>query len=458
MRRVFAWPPRRGRSAAVSDSAEGRTAALGAVRRIYRNLGRLVSGKAGAGVISLVYMLIAVRALGPRDYGVLVLVHTFAITVGGIIEFPGWHAVVRYGARALEDDDESRLLRLLRFAALVEAAGGLCSVVTAAVLGPWLGPRLGWSPTAVAFALPYSLAVLATIRATPAGYLQLVGRFDLLGAHVLVSPVLRLLGAALLAVFGGGLRGFLIVWLVAALAEWASMWALGLAVARSRLKGRRLLGSARGAVAENPGIWRFMIAANADLTLSDLAPRITPLAVGWILGPTAAGLYAVAQRATAIISQPAQLLGQAAYAEFARLVAGGGRGRPIREALVRSVAVALAVAVPALAIIALAAHPLAALIGGQAFRQAGDVMFLLAAARAILLVGPPASSALVALGRPGLSVTANLVSSVALLPLLPPLMMWQGLSGAGLHAIIQALGGAGLLTWFVVRESRERPA
>ena len=68
------------------------------VRRIYGNLGRLLGGKAGAGVISLAYLAIGARALGRDDYGVLILVHTYVMTVAGIIEFPGWHAVVRYGA------------------------------------------------------------------------------------------------------------------------------------------------------------------------------------------------------------------------------------------------------------------------------------------------------------------------------------------------------------------------
>lgn len=425
------------------------------VRRIYGNLGKLIGGKAGAALISVAYMLIAVRVLGPRDYGVLILVHTFALTVGTIVEFPGWHAVVRYGAQAGQAGDEGRLLRLLRFAGLIEGAGGFCSVLAAALLAPVLGPRLGWSQTALDFALPYSLAVLATIRATPAGYLQLVGRFDLLGLHNLVSPLVRLAGAGAIAGFGGGLHAFLVVWLAAALAEWVSMWGLGLWALRRTRPDARLIGSARGVVRENAGIRRFMLAANADLTFGDLAPRLAPLAVGWVMGPVAAGLYSVAQRATVIISHPVQLLGQAAYAELARMVAGGGSGAQIRAALLRMIGVAAAIAVPAMLVIAIAADPLAVLIGGPAFRAAGTIMLWLAAARAILLIGPPATAALAALGRPGLSVAANLLCSLGLLPLLPPLMTAWGLRGAGLHAVLQAAAASALLAWFVWRRSGE---
>lgn len=426
--------------------------------RIGANLVRLLGGKAAAGLIGLGTMAIAARTLGPRDFGVLVLIHTFAMTVGGIIEFPGWHAIVRYGAEARAAGDTHRLARLLRFAGGVEIVGGVASIVVAAVVGHLFGASLGWSPVAVAFAVPYSFAVLASIRATPAGYLQLMGRFDLLGIHSIVSPAVRLGGAALVAAHGGGLHAFLVVWLAAALAEWAAMWLLGAWVARAALAGTPLLGPIDGVHAENPGLWRFMLAANADVTFSELSARIAPLILGAVLGPAAAGLFNIAQRATTVISQPAQILGQAAYAELARLVASGERGEALRAAVAKCVTVAVVASLPVIALIAGFGGEIATILGGPAFAGAAGVMLWLGIARVVLLVGPPSSAALTALGRPGLSVLANVVASLGTLPLLPLLLAVAGLTGAGWHALAQAVAAAALLAWFTVRESGERPA
>jgi len=434
------------------------TAASGLVSRIYANLVRLLGGKAASAVLGLGYMVIATHALGPVDYGVLVLVHGFAMTVGGIVEFPGWHAIVRYGAQALAEDDHPRMLRLLRFAGMVEAVGGICSILAAAILAPIIGPALGWSQTAIAFAIPYSFAVLASIRATPAGYLQLLGRFDLLGLHNIVPPAVRLIGAGIAAYFHLGLKAFLVAWLIAALAEWIAMWVLGIVAVRRTLRNPVLLGSARGAIAENPGLWRFMLAANADVTLTELAARIAPLFVGWILGPAAAGLYAVAQRATVVIQQPAQIMGQAAYAELARLVASGGTGAQLRSALLRCAGVAIAVATPVLLILAFFGRQIAVALGGHAFAGAASLILLLAIARTAWLVAPPASSALTALGRPTLSVAANLTINLGLLPLLPLMMLWIGLDGSGWHAIIQGVGASTLLLVMVLRQTRDPAA
>lgn len=429
----------------------------GVVRRIYANLGLLLSGKAAAGVISLGYLAVAARALGPRDYGVLVLVHAYALTIGGIVNFPGWHAVVRYGAQAAAAGDAPRMVRLLRLTATVELAAAAAAALVAAGLAPWLGPRLGWSPTALALAGPYSLAVLASARSTPAGYLQLKRRFDLLGVHNAVAPVIRLCGALLAAALGWGLAGFLAVWLVAAVGEGLAMWGMGLAVARRDLAAHRLVGRLGGVVNENPGLWRFMLGANADVTFGELAGRLAPLAVGWVLGPVGAGLYAVGQRASVVIAQPALVLGQAAYAELAALAAEPeGRVR-LRRALVRCVGAGLLAATPVLAAVALFARPLAVLLGGKAFAGAAAVMVWLAAARLVLLAGPPCSAALIAMGRPGLSVLANLSVSLGLFPLLVFALVRFGLVGAGVQAVAQAAAAAALLVAFTWRETGRRP-
>lgn len=428
----------------------------GVVRRIYGNLGRLIAGKFGAGLIGLLYMMLAARALGPRDYGVLVLVHTFAITVGGIVEFPGWHAVVRYGAAAVARGDGPATMRLLRFVARVELSAGALAVASAAALGPILGPRLGWTPTALAFAVPYSLAVLGSVRSTAAGYLQLAGRFDLLGLHNVIAPIARLVGAGIAVAVGAGLHGFLVAWLIAALAEWASLWAMAIVVARRRLPGVPLLGDVGGAVRENPGIWRFMVAANADVTLAELAGRVAPLVIGYVLGPAAVGLYSIAQRVTVVIAQPAQILGQASYAELARLVAAGERARRLRRAVMHCVLIAGATALPVLLLLARFGAQVATLLAGPSYAGAAGVMLWLTAARALMLAAPPASSALIALGRPSLSVGANLAANIGLLPLLPLLLHMAGLAGAGWHAMIQAAVGSALLLWFVLRETSGR--
>jgi O-antigen/teichoic acid export membrane protein len=411
-----------------------------------------MSGKAVAGLLGLVCMSLAARSLGSVGYGVLILLNGFAMTVGGIVNFPGWHAVVRYGSMALQEGDHPRLGRILRRTALIEVAAGVLALVAAWVLAPIVGPRLGWNAEAQAFAVWYAFAVFATVRSTPAGLMQLLGRFDLLALHTSVGPVVKLVGALLSLAMGWGLKGFLVTWLASAIADGVAMWVLGFIVARRRLPAGwwRRTEPVRG---ENPGMARFMWATNADVTFSELAGRLAPLTVGWVLGPGAAGLYAIAQRISVVFSQPALSLGQAAYAEFARDLASGRPPRALRVPLARTAAWSIAAALPLLAVAAAFGRQIATLVGGHDFSGAAAVLLWIVCARIILLPGPTISSALIALGRPGRSVQANLIGNLGPYLLLP-VMLWRfGLVGAGGQLVIQAVTTMALLTIFFLRRT-----
>lgn len=426
----------------------------GITGRIFASLGLVMGGKAGAGIISLVILIVAARALGPREYGILILMHGYVTAVCGIVEFPAWQAIVRYGAEARRDGAVHRLARLLRFGSKVELSGGALAILATMACAPIIGPHLGWPPETVAFAIPYSFAVLGSVRSTPAGYLQLIGRFDLLGLHNMVQPAVRLIGATVAWLCGWGLKAFLVAWLAAAVAEFAVLWGMGLWCAVRRMGSAALLHPERGDIrAENPGIWRFLVASNADVTLSELAGRIAPLVVGWVLGPAMAGLYAVAQRATVIIAQPAQILGNTAYAELARMVAAGQGGAPLRRTLRRVIGIAILASLPVVAVVALFPEALVKLLAGSAYAGATGLMIALVVARAIMLVGPPCSSALSAMGYPALSMSANLFASLVFLPVLPWLLLHYGLTGAGAQALGQALLASTLLAGLVWRRS-----
>ena len=138
------------------------------VRLVLANLGHLLGGKAAAGVMSLVYLVLVTHRLGAAEYGVLVLVNAYAVLIGSVLAFSGFHGVVRYGGIALEGGDRAGFARIVRFMAVIELGCGAVAVIVAALLVPLIGPRLGWSPDTIRIAISYSLAGIATASAIAA--------------------------------------------------------------------------------------------------------------------------------------------------------------------------------------------------------------------------------------------------------------------------------------------------
>lgn len=428
------------------------------VRRILANLAHLLGGKAAAGVISLIYLVIVTHRLGAAEYGVLVLVNAHAVLIGSIVAFSGFHGVVRYGALALARGDHPGFARVVRFLAVLEIACGVAAIAIAATLAPLIGPRLGWSPETIALAIPYSLAVIATVRATPQGLLQLAGRFDLIGAHQAISPTIRLVGAVGVWLAGGGLSGFITAWLVAAVVEGLTMWALGIVAWRQLAAGERWRGPWRGVGRDEAGLMRFAMTTNLDITVRELAPNLAPVTIGWVLGPAAAGLFALAQRATSLLSQPTVLLSQASYAVLAAQAAAD-EVSALARTVWRSAAIATAAAVAVVAVLAIVGGRLLTLLGGATFAGGTTLLILVAASRAASLASTPLAAGLSAMGHPGRSMAVGLAANLGLYPLLPVLLWRAGIDGAGWHALAQGLFAAAALTWYFRRDiARAAPA
>src|SRR5258705_13855375 len=82
------------------------------VKRVFGNLGLLLSGKAGAGLISLVYLVIVARTLGASDYGVLILIHAYVTLIGGVVGLSGRHRRLGVGTIPLVARGHVRFLKV----------------------------------------------------------------------------------------------------------------------------------------------------------------------------------------------------------------------------------------------------------------------------------------------------------------------------------------------------------
>lgn len=412
---------------------------MSAGQGIFKNLSLLLGGKSVAAIVSLVYILIVTRALGPSGFGVLVLVNGWTVTVGGIIAFSGWHGIVRYGAQALEHDDRPRLVRLARFTTLVELGCGLTAMLVAAAFAGFAAPRLGIPDNLVWLTRIYALAICANMLTTPLGILQLAGRFDRLALHPALSPSVRLAATLFVWVMDGGIEGYLFAWLISAICEGMFMWLLAWPVFREMRRDEPLLGPLDTTRRENPGLVRFLATANADLTLRDIAPKAVPLIVGAILGPAATGIYSLAVRAAVILQQPAVQLAQASYPVIAKLLAAGDVARA-RQLSWRTSLTTLAVSIPLVLLLAFFSRQILELMGGKAFGSGAFVFVLLMIGRAGMLAAVPLSSLLLAMGRTTASITVNIGVNLVSLPLLVFLLSAIGLTGAGWYGAVTGLG------------------
>jgi O-antigen/teichoic acid export membrane protein len=400
--------------------------------RIGRNIGWLLGGRAFSAIVSIAYLAIAARALGPARFGAFVLVLTYGQLIANLVQFQSWKGVIRFGAIHVAQNRLDRLARLLGFTATLDWASAAVGAVIAIVAVPLIGPLLHWSAAEQGTAAIFGAVLLLTTGATPTGLLRLFDRFDLLTWTEAISPLVRLLGSLIAWWLGGGIAAYLWVWALAALGQMIGQWAAALLIRRSKIAiGRR---SFALAVSENSRLWRFMLQTNLSNSLSLFWLQTGTLAVGSVAGAVQAGGFRIADRMAKGVIKPVETLTRALYPEMARLVATDER-TVLRKVLIRTSWIAAAFSLAIVAIAGLAGGPILALVAGKEFEFASGYLFLLAISAAIDLTGFALEPFHNAHGRSGRVLRSRAIGAAVYAALLGVLLPTIGAEGAAFASI-----------------------
>ena len=401
--------------------------------RLARNIGWLLGGNGITGIFSFVYLAVSARALGPVQFGVFMVVLTYAQLFANLSQFQSWKGVIRFGAVHLSQGNRDRLSRLLGFTAVLDWSSAVAGAVIAAAGAFVLGPLFGWSLGVEREAAVFAAALLLTTGATATGMLRLFDRFDLLTYSEAFSPVVRLAGAVAVWLAGGGVAAFLAVWALAALAQMLATWTAALLIHGRRLViGWRSFGQA---VRENPGLWRFMWQSSVASSFGFFWLQAGTLAVGAYSGPAMAGGFRLADRVASAIAKPSDTITRALYPELARLVASDDR-EILLKLFRRSVTISCSLAIIVVLLAATAGHLLLRLIAGKHFEFAQPFLLLLSVAAAIDIAGFILDPFHNAHGRSGRILRARIVGTMVYLILLAALLPTLGAIGAAVAAAV----------------------
>jgi O-antigen/teichoic acid export membrane protein len=420
-----------------------------------RNAGRLAMGRGVQAVCSLVYLAIAARALGPRDFGALVLIHALALSIAQFSSFGSKEMLVRFGSLALADaNGSSRVSLLIRYGITLDLCGTLLAWLFMGIAAPWALKPLGLPDHLHGLTLVYWFAAVAVMNLsqTSNGVLRLLDRFRLIAYQSTVEPTLRLIAALLVLFFHGGLYGFLLAWFGALLAGRLSL----VLVARHALRLQKLPRAPgftlRQILHPEPGIWRFVLWLQWTTTIGLADTQLPLLAIGAMTATSSAGLFKVAQQITAVLERAnSKLIVPSLYTELARLSAT--KEHAVRRHLVMKLTLwMVGVGLAVFLLLVLLGKPLLILVAGHQYVAAYPVMLWLAGAGVIGTFSVTLEPLLMAAGRVKMIAIAGTLPLLAYIPVVFGWIGPGGLTGVGMAMVLYGVLNTAILV-FAVRRS-----
>lgn len=402
-------------------------------------------------ILSLLYLTMAARGLGPSKFGEFTLVISVAQAIGTLVGFQMWRLVLRFGTAPFLNGQSAAVRKLILRCLRVELAAAFCGCLLAIPLSRVLGAWLHWEGGVREDSLFFAAILLLSVRSTAVGALRLEDRFRDGALASLVTPLIRTIGALAAIMFGATVRNFLIAWAAAEVCTCAAYWLLAIAGHRERSDFTTKRPSSAPAIGRSsPDFWSFALFTNLNSTLASVGPQIALIGVGLFSGSAAAGFFRIGFQLGQALLMLSDMISRALYAEMERMIAMNGK-RELRTLFQRTNRIAFASATTVLVAVLVLGKPILYVIGGSAFQPAYPLLIILSAAAGIQLCGISLEPALISANR---SATVAYVRALALASLILTLvLLLPHLKeiGGGIAVLVQSILLVGLMSLIVTR-------
>jgi len=97
-------------------------------------MGLLFGGEAVAGVLSILVLIIAARALSIEGLGSLLMLHAYVMLVTGIASFKSWQAIIQFGAEPYQAGETDKLHNLMRFAIYLDGIAAIAATIVSVII------------------------------------------------------------------------------------------------------------------------------------------------------------------------------------------------------------------------------------------------------------------------------------------------------------------------------------
>ena len=433
---------------------------VGSARTGFANLSRnfawIIGGKGFGAVSSLIYLAVLSRSLGLKDFGHFALIFGIAQALVAITGFQTWQTLVRYGAALVPAGDWSRLGRLTWMCGAIDVLGAVVGCGVAVIIFIGFAEQLELNKNYIDIALAFSCMMMWSRMTTPIGIVRVLDRYDI-GSYVeAVVPAGRLIASVIIVLTGATVTKFLVAWaffdLLAGILYWVAAW---------RLVPKALhyneFGHWRRTLGENPGIVRFFGTTLASSSLDSLYKQGPLLAVGYLLGTSAAGLYRLGDQLAQGISRFAALIPRVVFPEFAKAQSEGGLGERAFRDLARKVIIMTGCAGLAVVMVALLfGQQLTGLVGGADFASGGAILVPIAIGASFELAAVAFEPLLFSTGLALRALAVRLFSLAVLGAGILVFLPYGAVGVAWAVAVGMAAGYAAMsvIVWHVLRRKR----
>ncbi len=428
-----------------------------AVRRIVKFGLPVTIGKAATSVAGLIVLALLARHLGPELFGVLAVMRTFVTVVDQYANFNTAQALIKFGSDAMMSNRPRDVERMIKLAVVVDAATETLAFIVIAGLALVIPHVFSWTHAQGLLCVIYAFTIVTRVTGASDGIFRICDAYRAAAIATAVGSAATVIAIAVAVALDASFGGCVVASMVGEVVSNLIVTVASLRVARRAGYGGWWRAPLRGVRATFPGIVRFMVATNAQLSVKRTHNELDTLVVGSMLGKIPSGLFKVVKQLATIPGRTFLPFEQVLFTELARLSAADD-DTVFSRVLHRFTMLVLVGSLAIWAVIAIIAEPVIRTVAGAEFIGAAPAFRWYLLAMVLNVANTPVQRAVVALGRPGTLFLFDSATLVFLAGAVVAGAKLYGLVGVSIAVVLHKLVQMAWSHWLVARILRGRAA
>lgn len=306
---------------------------------VAKNAGVLLKGNIFANIIGLISLVLTTNHLGPKNFGIIIIIQTYCLVFDQIFNFQSWQALIKLGTGELEKKNFIGLKKLIKLSSFFDISSAAIATLFAILFFGFSAPILNLDEEYYVLVALYSLTILFNLTGTPTGILRIYNKYRIQSIQQIYVATIRLLGIILVIFYDGGLSLVLLSWIIAEVTGNLLL----LYVANKVLKDNGLDAWVKQPFKFNREFFSFAFWTNLTSTLDVPVRRLDNIIIATVMSFEGVAIYKVFKQIAQILTKLANPIYQVIFPDFSKMVAKSDNSAALNLATKVSVILAIIV-------------------------------------------------------------------------------------------------------------------
>lgn len=285
--------------------------------KIIKNSIIMFSTQSIAGFIGIINSLLIVKGVGIGGNGIIALVIAYSALFNGLFNFQSYHALIKFGAVAKENNKTYRYKMYIKLALLQDITTAIIATFIGYICLDKIALVMNWDSQMIYYTKLYLITIPFNITGSLNAVFRLNDEFSITGIISIYANIFKFFLIIISFFFNLNILFYIIIEIIYSI----SINVIRFIYALKSLKKQKLLDFIKSKIIFDKDFTKYNILNNLVTAIDIPTGQAVNLIINMILGVESVGVYSLLVKLGSIVTQITDSIGQSIFPEFSLLLA-----------------------------------------------------------------------------------------------------------------------------------------